>query len=94
MSPEREDATRTALIGNLMLTLKHGDARRTAAGLLALAQVLVEDDPDGRIALAEIGREMASELESGIGQPPQPPQRFPRPKFEARSSVVQFAKRQ
>jgi hypothetical protein len=84
MSPEQEDATRTALVANLMLTLKRGDARRTAAGLIALASVLVDGDVVGRIALAEIARAMATELESGIGQPPQP----------THSSVVQFARRQ
>lgn len=86
MSPEREDAIRTALIANLMLTLKDGDARRTAAGLLAMAQVLVDNDLLGRTALAAILREAANELD-------QPPKRFQRPEVEARSSVIQFAAR-
>jgi hypothetical protein len=86
MSPEREDAIRTALIANLMLTLKRGDQRRTASGLLAMAMVLVDNDLLGRMALAQILREAASELD-------QPPKRFQRPEVEARSSVIQFAAR-
>ena len=85
MSPELEDATRTALIANLMLTLKGGDARRTACGLVAMVQALVDNDLLGRMALAQIMREAAHELD-------QPPKRLPRPQVEA--SVVQFAKRQ
>jgi hypothetical protein len=61
MSPEQEDATRDAaqvvLIANLMLTIKNGDPRRTASGLLALAAVLVDSDVLGRLALAEVMRE-------------------------------------
>ena len=92
MSPEREDAIRTALIANAMLTLKNGDARRTAAGLVAMVQVLVEGDVLGCVALAQIMREAANELENGIGQPPQPSKRLPRSEIE--TSVVQFARRQ
>ena len=85
MSPELEDATRTALIGNIVLTLKCGDPRRTAAGLIALAQVLIEGDMLGRLAIAEIMREAAHELD-------QPPKRFARPQVEACSSnVIKFA---
>ena len=50
---------------------------------LAHAQVLVEDDAHGRIAIAQIMREIIAELES-----------FPRPEIETRSSVIQLARRQ
>ena len=79
MSPELEDATRAALMANLMLVLKRGNRRRTAVGLLAYAQALVEDDPLGRKALAQITREWES---------------LPREKIETGSTVVQFARRQ
>ena len=85
MSPELEDATRAALIANLVLALKGGDARRAACGLLAMAQVLVDNDLLGRMALAQILREAASELDL-------PPKRFARPQVEACSSnVIKFA---
>jgi hypothetical protein len=72
MSPEREDALRTVLITNLVLAIKRGNPLRTAAGLLALTSVLVDDDAVARIALAPIMREAAAELESGINKPLQP----------------------
>jgi hypothetical protein len=86
MLPEREEALRTTLIANLMLALKGGDARRTACGLAAMVQVLVDNDLLGRMALAQILREAASELD-------QPPKRFARPQVETCSSIIQFAAR-
>lgn len=69
MSPDEathENARDVAAIVNAMLTAKDHDARRTAVGLLAIIQMLVNDDAVGRVALATLLSEAAVELLRGI----------------------------
>jgi hypothetical protein len=61
-----ENARDVSAIVNAMLVAKGHDARRTAAGLLAIIQVLMSDDTIGRVALATRMCEAAAELLSGV----------------------------
>jgi hypothetical protein len=61
-----ENADDVCAIANALLAAKHHDALRTAAGLLVIAQLLVDGDLFGRIALAELMREMADALDATI----------------------------
>jgi hypothetical protein len=68
MQPEEiaahENAVDVIAIANAMLAAR--DPRRTAAGLITIAEFLVEDDLIGRLALAEIMREAADKLDVRI----------------------------
>jgi hypothetical protein len=50
---------------NVLVAREH-DRRRTAIGLLAVARLLVDDDVNGRIALAQLMCSAAAELLSGV----------------------------
>jgi hypothetical protein len=61
-----ENARDVSAIVNAMLVAKSHDPRRTAVGLLAVAQVLVGDDAIGRVALAALLCEASAELLAGV----------------------------
>ncbi len=62
-----ENAQDVAGIVNAVLTTKCHDARRSAAGLITCAQVLIDnDDLIGRMMLATIMAEAIGELLSGL----------------------------
>ena len=60
------DACHTVAIANLMLIAKHHNPRKTAIGLLAIAQVLLQDDLVGRITFAALLGETIAEVLAGI----------------------------
>jgi len=62
MQPDAETAHHVSVIVNEMLSAKSGNPRHTAAGLLAVAQLLMHHDPLGRIALAIVLSEVIGEL--------------------------------
>jgi hypothetical protein len=61
------DAERTLRIVNAMADAKSHDPRRTSVGLLAIIHVLIGDDQIGKIALARLMCEAASELLADVG---------------------------
>ena len=61
-----ENARDVSAIVNAMLVAKSHDPRRTAVGFLAIMQVLIADDVIGRVALATLLCEAASEMLAGI----------------------------
>jgi len=66
MQHDTETAHHVSVIVNEMLSAKSGNKRHTAAGLLAVAQVLMHHDPLGRIAFAVVLSEAIAELLSDI----------------------------
>ena len=66
MTPEDraalENAEDIVAIANAMFSIKGGDRRRTAVGLLAVMNVLTTGDAVGRVALAALLCEASAEL--------------------------------
>jgi hypothetical protein len=61
-----EDARRMVAIVNATLVAKHHNPRRTAAGLLAVIELLLHNDTVGRISLAALMAEVIVQLLAGV----------------------------
>lgn len=66
MSPEQQalaEATSATTIANLVVLMTGPERRHVAAGLIALAQVLIDGDELGAAVLSSIMRAAASDLD-------------------------------